>query len=59
MALPSFVRMPLDQRGSRRQLNIGEAFHGSPLDQNPHTASLGGRVQKVNQDARKAGNGDL
>jgi hypothetical protein len=37
-----------------RLLNIGEAFHGSPLEQNPLTATLGGRVQKGKYDAHKS-----
>ena len=42
-----FVYMPLGQHGSRKAIEHWRGFHGSPLEQNPQTANLGGVFRKV------------
>jgi hypothetical protein len=44
--LSSFVRMPLEEHGSRKAIEHCRGSDSSPLGQNRPTANLGGRAQK-------------
>ena len=53
-ALSTFVRMPLAKHGSGKAIEHWRGSRSTPLDQIPHMANLGGRVQKVKgTDARR------
>jgi hypothetical protein len=53
--LYSFVRMPQAKHGSRKAIEHWRGFRSSPLDQNPQTANLGGRVHKIRMRERRWG----